>query len=80
MAFSLKAGHADAHICCHLLAPAIGVPENPATGGALGMYLVRHGAVPANAQNGSCFLAANSSDIDCTRATTRPSPAAHWSL
>ena len=54
MAFSLKAGHADAHICCHLLAPAIGVPENPATGGALGMYLVRHGAVPAHAQNGSC--------------------------
>jgi predicted PhzF superfamily epimerase YddE/YHI9 len=79
MAFSLKAGHADAHICCHLLAPAIGVPENPATGGALGMYLVRHGAVPAHAQNGSCFLAANSSDLDYTRATTRSSPVAQRS-
>ena len=46
--FSLETGHDDATAYSRMFAPAFGIPEDPATGGAsgpLGAYLVRHGAV-----------------------------------
>ena len=48
--FSLEAGHDDATAYSRMFAPAFGIPEDPATGGAsgpLGAYLVHHGAVPS---------------------------------
>lgn len=50
LVFSLEAGDDDATIFSRMFAPALGIAEDPATGGAsgpLGAYLVRHGAVPA---------------------------------
>ena len=47
--FSLETGHDDATAYSRMFAPAFGIPEDPATGGAsgpLGAYLVHHGAVP----------------------------------
>ena len=47
--FSLETGHDDATAYSRMFAPAFGVPEDPATGGAsgpLGAYLMHHGAVP----------------------------------
>ena len=47
--FSLETGHDDATAYSRMFAPAFGIPEDPATGGAsgpLGAYLVRHGAIP----------------------------------
>jgi trans-2,3-dihydro-3-hydroxyanthranilate isomerase len=49
--FSLETGHDDATAYGRMFAPAFGIPEDPATGGAsgpLGAYLVRHGAVRTN--------------------------------
>ena len=46
--FSLETGHDDATAYSRMFAPAFGIPEDPATGGAsgpLGAYLVHHGAV-----------------------------------
>ena len=46
--FSLETGHDDATVYSRMFAPAFGIPEDPATGGAsgpLGAYLVRHGAI-----------------------------------
>ena len=46
--FSLEAGHDDATAYSRMFAPAFGIPEDPATGGAsgpLGTYLVHHRAV-----------------------------------
>ena len=46
--FSLEAGHDDATAYSRMFAPAFGIPEDPATGGAsgpLGAYLVHHRAV-----------------------------------
>ena len=48
--FSLETGHDDATAYSRMFAPAFGIPEDPATGGAsgpLGAYLVRHRAVRA---------------------------------
>ena len=48
--FSLDAGHDDATVYSRMFAPAFGIPEDAATGGAsgpLGAYLVHHGAVPS---------------------------------
>ena len=48
--FSLETGHDDATAYSRMFAPAFGIPEDPATGGAsgpLGAYLVHHGAVPS---------------------------------
>ena len=50
--FSLEPGHDDATVYSRMFAPAFGIPEDPATGGAsgpLGAYLLRHGAVSAQA-------------------------------
>ena len=51
--FSHERGSDDATVYSRMFAPALGVPEDPATGGAsgpLGCYLVRHGLVaPENA-------------------------------
>ncbi len=50
--FSLESGHDDATVYSRMFAPAFGIPEDPATGGAsgpLGAYLLRHGAVLAKA-------------------------------
>jgi trans-2,3-dihydro-3-hydroxyanthranilate isomerase len=47
-AFSLEEGHDDATAYSRMFAPAFGITEDPATGGAsgpLGVYLVHHGAV-----------------------------------
>ena len=49
MCFSLDTVDADATVHCRMFAPALGVPEDPATGsaaGALAAYLVWHGVVP----------------------------------
>ena len=46
--FSLETGHDDATAYSRMFAPALGIPEDPATGGTsgpLGAYLVHHGAV-----------------------------------
>ena len=48
--FSLEAGEDDATVYSRMFAPAFGIPEDPATGGAsgpLGAYLLRQGAVSA---------------------------------
>jgi trans-2,3-dihydro-3-hydroxyanthranilate isomerase len=48
--FSLEPGQDDAAVYSRMFAPAFGIPEDPATGGAsgpLGAYLLRHGAVSA---------------------------------
>ena len=48
--FTLETGHDDATAYSRMFAPAFGIPEDPATGGAsgpLGAYLVHHGAVPS---------------------------------
>jgi trans-2,3-dihydro-3-hydroxyanthranilate isomerase len=47
--FSTERGNDKATVYSRMFAPAVGVPEDPATGGAsgpLGCYLVRHRAVP----------------------------------
>ena len=49
MVFALETENPDATVHVRMFAPMIGVLEDPATGsanGALGAYLVRHGAVP----------------------------------
>jgi trans-2,3-dihydro-3-hydroxyanthranilate isomerase len=49
MVFSLETEQPQATVHVRMFAPMLGVPEDPATGsanGALGAYLVRHGAVP----------------------------------
>ena len=51
-AFSLEPGHDDATAYSRMFAPAFGIPEDPATGGAsgpLGSYLLRHGVVSPKA-------------------------------
>lgn len=51
-AFSLERGHDDATAYSRMFAPAFGIPEDPATGGAsgpLGSYLLHHGAVSPEA-------------------------------
>jgi len=53
--FSLETGHDDATAYSRMFAPAFGIPEDPATGGAsgpLGAYLVHYGVVSSedNAQ------------------------------
>ncbi|MFN2227641.1 MAG: PhzF family phenazine biosynthesis protein [Anaerolineae bacterium] len=48
--FCLETERPEATVHVRMFAPLLGVPEDPATGsanGALGAYLVRHGAVPA---------------------------------
>ncbi|MFI5364037.1 MAG: PhzF family phenazine biosynthesis protein [Candidatus Binatia bacterium] len=50
--FTTDSGAADATVRSRMFAPAVGVPEDPATGsgsGALGCYLVRYGVVAAGA-------------------------------
>ena len=47
--FALETSSPDADVHCRVFAPAVGVDEDPVTGtaaGALGAYLVRHGAFP----------------------------------
>jgi trans-2,3-dihydro-3-hydroxyanthranilate isomerase len=49
--FSLEPGDDDATVYSRMFAPAIGIPEDPATGGAsgpLGAYLLQHNAASAN--------------------------------
>jgi len=49
MVFTFETERPEATVHVRLFAPALGVPEDPATGsanGALGAYLVRHRAVP----------------------------------
>jgi trans-2,3-dihydro-3-hydroxyanthranilate isomerase len=49
MVFTLKTEQPDTAVHVRMFAPALGVPEDPATGsanGALGAYLVHHRAVP----------------------------------
>jgi len=53
--FTTERGDAEATVYSRMFAPVLGVPEDPATGGAtgpLGVYLVLHGAV-ASADAGS---------------------------
>lgn len=48
MCYSTETASREATVQCRMFAPGLGVPEDPATGsaaGALGAYLVRHGAV-----------------------------------
>jgi len=55
LVFTLETERSDATVHVRFFAPAIGVPEDPATGsanGSLGAYLVHHRAVPvADATN-----------------------------
>jgi trans-2,3-dihydro-3-hydroxyanthranilate isomerase len=49
-AFAMEVENAGSTVHSRMFAPELGVPEDPATGGAsgpLGCYLVRHGLVPA---------------------------------
>lgn len=49
MCYTLDTGDKTVTARCRMFAPGLGVPEDPATGsaaGALGAYLVRHGAAP----------------------------------
>lgn len=49
LVFSLETERPEATVHVRMFAPLLGVPEDPATGsanGALGAYLVHHGAVP----------------------------------
>ncbi len=49
MCYALETESPEATVHCRMFAPALGVPEDPATGsaaGALGAYLVRYGVVP----------------------------------
>jgi len=49
LVFSLETVGAAADVHVRFFAPSYGIPEDPATGsgnGALGAYLVKHGAVP----------------------------------
>jgi trans-2,3-dihydro-3-hydroxyanthranilate isomerase len=48
--FAMEAEHAGSTVHSRMFAPELGIPEDPATGGAsgpLGCYLVRHGVVSA---------------------------------
>ena len=50
MCYSMEAESPDATVHCRMFAPALGVPEDPATGsaaGALGAYLAHHGIIRA---------------------------------
>jgi trans-2,3-dihydro-3-hydroxyanthranilate isomerase len=48
--FAMEVEHTGSTVHSRMFAPELGIPEDPATGGAsgpLGCYLVRHGVVPA---------------------------------
>ncbi|AQQ52400.1 PhzF family phenazine biosynthesis protein [Planococcus lenghuensis] len=50
-AFATETVHSDSSVHSRMFAPAMGIPEDPATGaasGPLGAYLTRHGIIPFN--------------------------------
>ena len=49
--FAMEVENAGSTVHSRMFAPELGIPEDPATGGAsgpLGCYLVHHGVLPAN--------------------------------